>query len=130
MFGHLPELLIILVLALIVFGPEKLPEVAASAGKMMREVREALDTAINPHDTEIPDDFSTYYYESLGRSGETVPQVPEMDGLHDLYPDLETIPSEEDVPEGQTSLGHDNGLSGAHPVSEHPSETSGPGPAA
>lgn len=73
MFGHLPELIIILVVGLIVFGPEKLPQAAADAGRMMREVRDALNTAMNPEDTELADDFSTYYYESLERSGEDIP---------------------------------------------------------
>jgi TatA/E family protein of Tat protein translocase len=73
MFGHFPELILILVIALIVFGPEKLPQVAADAGRMMREVRDALNTAMNPEDTELSDDFSTYYYESLERSGEDFP---------------------------------------------------------
>lgn len=73
MFGHMGELLIVLGIGLIVFGPEKLPEVAATAGKMVREFREMMDTALNPQDTEVPDDFSTYYYESLARSGEEVP---------------------------------------------------------
>lgn len=89
MFGHLSETIIILVIALIVFGPEKLPEVAASAGKLMRELREAMDTAMNPHDVEVPDDFSTYYYESLEHSGEEPPEVEldeeewEPDGEYD-----------------------------------------------
>jgi TatA/E family protein of Tat protein translocase len=72
-FGHLPELGLILIVALIVFGPEKLPEVAHNVGKLVRDVRQALDTAINPEDHEVPDDFSTYYYESLARSGEAPP---------------------------------------------------------
>ena len=55
MFGHLPELAIVLLIALIFFGPEKLPEVAASAGKMIREVRQAMDTALRPEDTQVPD---------------------------------------------------------------------------
>lgn len=70
MFGHLPELAIVLVIALIVFGPEKLPEVAANAGKMVREVRQAMDQVMNPEDHPVPDDFSAYYYESLERTGE------------------------------------------------------------
>lgn len=78
MFGHLPELFIIVVLALIVFGPERLPEVAANAGKLVREVREAVNVTMNPEDHQVPDDFTTYYYESLERSGEDVP-VAEMD---------------------------------------------------
>lgn len=76
MFGHLPELLIVLVVALIVFGPEKLPEVAATAGKMIREVRQAMDSAMKPEEHQEPDDFSTYYYESLARSGDDVEPAP------------------------------------------------------
>jgi sec-independent protein translocase protein TatA len=43
MFGTLggPEILLILVLALIVFGPRKLPEVGKSMGKMLAEFRKA-----------------------------------------------------------------------------------------
>ena len=70
MFGHPLELIVVLVLALIFFGPEKLPEVAATAGKFVRELREAFDAAANPEDTTLPDDFSTYYYDSMARSGE------------------------------------------------------------
>jgi TatA/E family protein of Tat protein translocase len=66
-------LAIILIIALIVFGPEKLPEAAASAGKMVREVRQAMDTALHPEDHAVPDDFSTYYHESLARTGEVPP---------------------------------------------------------
>ena len=43
MFGTLggPELILILVLALIVFGPRKLPEIGKSMGKMLYEFRKA-----------------------------------------------------------------------------------------
>lgn len=43
MFGTLggPELLLILVIALIVFGPRKLPEIGKSLGKMLVEFRRA-----------------------------------------------------------------------------------------
>jgi sec-independent protein translocase protein TatB len=39
------ELVILAVIALIVFGPERLPEVAAQVGKLLREVRQAADSA-------------------------------------------------------------------------------------
>jgi Tat protein translocase TatB subunit len=43
MFGTLggPELFLIMVVALIVFGPRKLPELGRSLGKMMAEFRKA-----------------------------------------------------------------------------------------
>jgi Tat protein translocase TatB subunit len=43
MFGTLggPEILLLLVLALIVFGPRKLPEIGKSMGKMLAEFRKA-----------------------------------------------------------------------------------------
>jgi len=44
MFGiGLPELLIILVVALIVFGPKKLPDLAKSLGKGMAEFKKVTD---------------------------------------------------------------------------------------
>lgn len=43
MFGTLggPEILLLLVLALIVFGPRRLPEIGKSMGKMLAEFRRA-----------------------------------------------------------------------------------------
>ena len=38
-----PELLVILVVALLVFGPNRLPELARQAGKAMGEVRRVAD---------------------------------------------------------------------------------------
>lgn len=37
------ELLIVLALALIFIGPEKLPEIATKLGKFVRQVRNAVD---------------------------------------------------------------------------------------
>ena len=44
MFGlGFGEVLVILVIALLVFGPDKLPEVARTLGKSMAELRRAMD---------------------------------------------------------------------------------------
>ncbi len=45
MFGNIgfPELLFILVIALLVFGPKKLPEVGKTIGKAVREFRRTSD---------------------------------------------------------------------------------------
>ena len=63
MFGiGMPELLVILGLALLLIGPKKLPQLAKSLGKTMGELRKATDDLkdtiseeINPIKDEIPD---------------------------------------------------------------------------
>lgn len=46
MFGlGLPELLLILVIGLIFFGPGKLPDVGKAMGKSMREFKQAVNEA-------------------------------------------------------------------------------------
>ncbi len=137
MFGHFPELMIVLALALIVFGPEKLPEIAANAGKMVREFRELVDTAMNPEDHSVPDeDFSNYYYESLERSGEDVPAMDDDFALdsdeegfwHVVSAEHDDTLSEEEVSaehaelhEAMATLSQEHPYeSGATPVDERP----------
>ncbi len=43
-----PELLLILVIALVLFGPSQLPKLGRMVGKTMREVRGAMD-AVDPN---------------------------------------------------------------------------------
>jgi sec-independent protein translocase protein TatA len=40
-FGHLPEILALLLLALLIFGPKRMIEMGSSFGKMFREFRDA-----------------------------------------------------------------------------------------
>ena len=52
MFGlGLPELLLILVIGLVFFGPGKLPDVGKAIGKSMRECKTALND-VKPEITE------------------------------------------------------------------------------
>jgi len=51
-----PELIVILVIALIVLGPKRLPEVGRSVGKGMREFRESLAGNDEQHDDDAADD--------------------------------------------------------------------------
>ena len=41
--GHIPELIIVLVVALIIFGPKRLPELGSSLGRGIREFRKATN---------------------------------------------------------------------------------------
>src|SRR5437660_10893246 len=53
MFGfHMPELIIILVVALLVFGPKKLPEMGASIGKSIKEFRKGMSELSQPKEED------------------------------------------------------------------------------
>jgi sec-independent protein translocase protein TatA len=41
-FGHGPELIVLLVVALLIFGPKKLPEMGRSIGKTVTEFRKGI----------------------------------------------------------------------------------------
>jgi sec-independent protein translocase protein TatA len=42
LLGHLPELLVVLLIGLLVFGPKRMIEMGSSVGKAVREMRESL----------------------------------------------------------------------------------------
>jgi sec-independent protein translocase protein TatA len=51
MFGlHMPELIILLVVALLIFGPKKLPEMGSSIGKSIKEFRKGMNDLSHPKD--------------------------------------------------------------------------------
>jgi sec-independent protein translocase protein TatA len=55
------EVLVVLIIALLVLGPQRLPEVARSVGKGVRDFREALSSASPDDDDDVehlpePDD--------------------------------------------------------------------------
>ena len=58
MFGSIgfPELLVILTIALLIFGPKKLPEVGRSIGKALREFRRTSDEIKDKIEEEIQAD--------------------------------------------------------------------------
>ncbi len=55
MFGNIgfPELLVIMIIALLIFGPKKLPEVGRSIGKALREFRRTSDEIKEKIEEEI-----------------------------------------------------------------------------
>ncbi len=48
-FGlHLPELIIVLAVALLIFGPKKLPEMGSAIGKSIKEFRKGMNELGHP----------------------------------------------------------------------------------
>lgn len=57
MFGfHAPELIIILVIALLIFGPKKLPEMGSSIGRSIREFQKGMKEVSKHKEDEDEDD--------------------------------------------------------------------------
>ncbi len=53
MFGfHAPELIIILVVALLIFGPKKLPEMGSAIGKSIKEFRKGMSELTGAKDVK------------------------------------------------------------------------------
>jgi sec-independent protein translocase protein TatA len=53
------ELIVVLVIALIVLGPKRLPEVGRSVGKGMREFKEAISSDHDEDEPQQPEKLNT-----------------------------------------------------------------------
>jgi Tat protein translocase TatB subunit len=109
MFGTLggPELFLILVVALIVFGPRKLPEIGKSLGRMMAEFRKASNEFKRTIENEVEADKIR---ESMR---------VELPRLHELSSSVPAAPVTTDVTPAATDV---SPPSEAAPVPEPPSE--------
>lgn len=51
----IPELVVILVIALIIFGPKKLPELGKNLGKGLKSFKQGIDEATDEFKAEVKD---------------------------------------------------------------------------
>ena len=95
MFGSIgmPELIIILTIALIIFGPRKLPELGRSLGKSLSEFKRASNELKNTLDEEI----RVEEQRSADRQKAPVSADPIVDGAVDTSAgDYEPVPRRRD----------------------------------
>ena len=78
MFGSIgmPELVIILVIALIIFGPRKLPELGRSLGRSLGEFRRASNELRSTLEEEIRVEKQKPTASKPAASSETAPESP------------------------------------------------------
>lgn len=66
MFGvGLPEMAVIAVVALLIFGPDRLPEFARQAGRMLRQVRQFSQAARDDIRSELGPDYADFELRDL-----------------------------------------------------------------
>jgi len=86
------ELMVILIVALVVVGPKRLPEVGRTIGKSLREFRKATDEVKSSFDFNLDDDFEPDP-PTPAKHVETLPDADEYPARH-----VETIPEAGEVP--------------------------------
>ncbi len=79
----LPEMLFIFVLALIIFGPKKLPEIGRQIGKAMAEFKRAS----NEFKSQIEGEIRNLELEEAAKR-EAVPQILPPENTHPVSPNV------------------------------------------
>lgn len=89
MFGSIggPELLLIFVVALLIFGPRKLPELGKSLGKGLAEFRRAANDLRDSLETEVAREGTPAPAPSLPAAGTAPPGTLESTGTSEAASD-------------------------------------------
>jgi len=101
------KLLVLAVLAVVIFGPDQLPKVAAQAGRALRELRRIADGARDDLREGLGPEFSDFDFNDLNPRNLVRKHL--LDGLEDddpaaaAYPDADTAaePAMATLPPGE-----------------------------
>jgi TatA/E family protein of Tat protein translocase len=91
MFGNIgfPELLVILTIALLIFGPRKLPEIGRSIGKAMREFRRTSDEIKEKIEEEIQAEEFKDIKEEFDKDIKDIQDGVKTDVADEIYKDAD-----------------------------------------
>jgi sec-independent protein translocase protein TatA len=106
----MPELIIIFVIALIIFGPRKLPELGKSLGKSIGEFKRASNDLRNTLEEEIrveeqpPPPLNTPKNDPIAEKSSTSDETPKNDPIAEKGPTSDETPKNDPIAEkGPTS---------------------------
>jgi Tat protein translocase TatB subunit len=99
MFGSIgfPELILIFIVVLLVFGPKKLPEFAKLLGKTIRELRSTIDEAKSAIEDEIYKEDLTTQLKDIGKD------VKDALNIYEHDEQVKPSPKEEQLPDDKKS---------------------------
>jgi TatA/E family protein of Tat protein translocase len=127
MFGTLggPEVILILVVALIVFGPRRLPEIGKSMGKMLAEFRKASNDFKRTIEDELEAEKSRDAQTTPVAAPETTPPVSDAgaaDATTAAPPAAEGVPEVAPAPAPTFEGADTSGTPESEPRLERPAE--------
>jgi TatA/E family protein of Tat protein translocase len=126
MFGTLggPEVILILVVALIVFGPRRLPEIGKSMGKMLAEFRKASNDFKRTIEDELEAEKTKESQPAPPPAPEATPPVSDV-GATDATtaaPEVAAVPEVAAAPVPTYEGADTSGTPESEPRVEHPAE--------
>ncbi|MEV7414180.1 sec-independent translocase [Streptomyces sp. NPDC089919] len=83
------ELVTLVVLAVLIFGPDKLPKVIQDASRFIRKIREFSDSAKNDIRSELGPDFKDFEFEDLNPKTFIRKQLTENEDLREIRSSLD-----------------------------------------
>ena len=103
LFGHSTELIIIFVVALLIFGPKKLPEMGSAIGKSIKEFRKGMNELTGAKDEKEPSPANFEAIEREITSKKYVPEYSEIDHKSAIT-SKKLVPEYDEIdPEGVTA---------------------------
>jgi len=94
MFGlGVPEMIFILLLALLIFGPKKLPEIGRTLGKGMSEFRKASNELTRSINAELSLDEDPTPAQPMRRTAPASPQIPQDTQPRAASPLIAAVPA-------------------------------------